>query len=58
MSKMKRKNLMKSLRKFSTLFVAGTALFLVFGLSSPAMADSTTDYNQKVAEAQAKTGRV
>jgi len=45
---------MKNLRKFSTLFVAGTSLFLIFGLSSPALADSTTDYNQKVAEAQAK----
>jgi len=45
---------MKKMRKFSTLFVAATSLFLMFGLSSPAMADSTTDYNQKVAEAQAK----
>lgn len=45
---------MKKMRKFSTLFVAATSLFLMFGLSSPAMADSTTDYNQKVAAAQAK----
>jgi hypothetical protein len=45
---------MKNLRKFSTLFVATTSLFLMFGMASPAMADSTTDYNQKVAEAQAK----
>jgi len=45
---------MKKMRKFSTLFVAATSLFLMFGMSSPAMADSTTDYNQKVAEAQAK----
>jgi predicted nucleic acid-binding Zn-ribbon protein len=45
---------MKGLRKFAALFVPLTTLFLLFGLSSPAMADSTTDYNQKVAEAQAK----
>ena len=45
---------MMGLRKFAALFVPLTTLFLLFGLSSPAMADSTTDYNQKVAEAQAK----
>jgi uncharacterized protein YlxW (UPF0749 family) len=45
---------MKKMRKFSTLFVAATSLFLMFGMSSPAMADSTTDYNQKVADAQAR----
>jgi len=45
---------MKKMRKFATLFVAATSLFLIFGMSSPAMADSTTDYNQKVADAQAR----
>lgn len=45
---------MSTLRKFAVLFVAFISFFLLFGLSSPAMADSTTDYNQKVAEAQAK----
>ena len=42
------------MKKLSTLFVAITSLFLLFGMSSPALADSTTDYNQRVAEAQAK----
>jgi septal ring factor EnvC (AmiA/AmiB activator) len=45
---------MMGLRKFAALFVPLTTLFLLFGLSSPAMADSTTDYNQRVADAQAK----
>lgn len=45
---------MSGLRKFAVLFVSLTTLFLLFGLSSPALADSTTEYNQKVAEAQAK----
>ena len=45
---------MSGLRKFAALFVPLTSLFLMFSLSSPAMANSTTDYNQKVAEAQSK----
>jgi predicted nucleic acid-binding Zn-ribbon protein len=45
---------MNGLRKFAALFVPLTTLLLLFCLSSPALADSTTDYNQKVAEAQAK----
>jgi peptidoglycan hydrolase CwlO-like protein len=42
------------LRKTAALFVTLLALFFVFILSNPALADSTTDYNQKIAEAQAK----
>lgn len=45
---------MLKLRKTAALFVTLLALFFVFILSNPALADSTTDYNQKVAEAQAK----
>jgi hypothetical protein len=42
------------LRKFAALFVSFLALLFVFFLSSPASADSTTEYNQKVAAAQSK----
>ena len=45
---------MLKLRKTAALFVTLLALFFVFILSNPALADSTTDYNRKVAEAQAK----
>lgn len=42
------------MKKLTTLFVAVTSLFLLFGLASPALADAVTDYNQRVAEAQTK----
>jgi predicted nucleic acid-binding Zn-ribbon protein len=42
------------LRKLAALFVTPLALLFVFFLSSPASADSTTDYNNQVAAAQAK----
>ena len=42
------------MRKLFALFVPVTTFFLLFSLSSPALADSTTDYNQKVAQAQSK----
>jgi predicted nucleic acid-binding Zn-ribbon protein len=45
---------MNGLRKFATLFVPLTSLFLIFGLSSPSIADTTTEYEQKVSAAQAK----
>ena len=42
------------MRKFHALTFIFVALFFVFVASTPAKADTTTDYNQKVAEAQAK----
>jgi len=41
------------LRKIAALFVAPIALLFVIIFSTPASADSTTDYNNKVAAAQA-----
>ena len=44
---------MRSLRKYAALFVLPLSALLLLGITSPAMADSTTDYNNKVAAAQA-----
>ena len=45
---------MKGLRKFAVLFGVTLSVSFLFFSVNPAMADSTTDYNNKVAEAQAK----
>jgi hypothetical protein len=45
---------MGGLRKFAALFGVTLSLSFLFFSASPASADSTTDYNNKVAEAQAK----
>ena len=49
---------MRGLRKFAVLFGLLTTLFLLVGLSSPATANSTSDYNDKVATAKAKIAAV
>jgi len=45
---------MSSLRKIAALFGVSISLFFALVISTPAMADGTSDYNQKVADAQAK----
>jgi predicted nucleic acid-binding Zn-ribbon protein len=45
---------MKGLRKFAVLFGVILSVSFLFFSVNPAMADSTTDYNNKVAKAQAK----
>jgi peptidoglycan hydrolase CwlO-like protein len=45
---------MSSLRKIAALFGVSISLFFALVVSTPAIADSTSDYNQKVAAAQAK----
>jgi hypothetical protein len=49
---------MNKLRKYAALFGATLALTLPLMMSSPAMADSTSDYNNKVAAAKAKIAAV
>jgi PA14 domain len=44
---------MRSVRKYAALFVLPLSALLLLGITSPALADSTTDYNNKVAAAQA-----
>lgn len=45
---------MKRLSKLFAIYFAGLSILFAFFSASPALADSTTDYNNKVAEAQAK----
>jgi len=45
---------MRSVRKYAALFVLPLSALLLLGIASPALADSTTDYNNKVAAAQAR----
>ena len=45
---------MRSVRKYAALFVLPLSALLILGITSPALADSTTDYNNKVAAAQAR----
>ncbi|CAB4128870.1 PA14 domain containing protein [uncultured Caudovirales phage] len=49
---------MNKLRKYAALFGATLAVTLPLMMSSPAMADSTSDYNAKVAAAKAKIAAV
>ena len=44
---------MRGVRKYAALFVLPLSALLLLGIASPALADSTTDYNNKVAAAQA-----
>lgn len=45
---------MRSLNKFFAVGLVSLSVLFLFFAASPASADSTTEYNQKVAEAQAK----
>lgn len=49
---------MNKLRKYAALFGATLALTLPLMMASPAVADSTSDYNDKVATAKAKIAAV
>lgn len=49
---------MNKLRKYAALFGATLTLTLPLMMASPAMADSTSDYNNKVAAAKAKISAV